>query len=148
MAGYIDISPGGVHQGWIGNEPAWSGGGNTGAWFKKVWIGGTSPANAPFVADASGNVAINGNTIISGTLTVAALTGWNGGSINVGTGGLYFLDGLGNQIWIGGGRVTCSGAIGVGGGQAYYTGSAKGITNTVPAGKSLIVEGGIITGFF
>lgn len=34
-----------------------------GAWFKTLYVGGTNASNAPFVADANGNVTINGATI-------------------------------------------------------------------------------------
>ena len=43
--------------GWIGTN-----GGFFGAWFKQLYIGGTSPADAKVIADASGNVTINGAT--------------------------------------------------------------------------------------
>ncbi len=38
---------------WIGKN-----GSDYGAWFKTLWVGGTSAANAPFTADGSGNVVM------------------------------------------------------------------------------------------
>lgn len=46
--------------GWIGDDTGNSG--FVGAWFKQCRIGGTSPSNAPLIADTSGNVTINGAT--------------------------------------------------------------------------------------
>jgi hypothetical protein len=67
--------------GWIGDDSAASG--FVGAWFKRILIGGTSPATAKIVADSSGNVSISGTLIagnisgnaanITGTLTVSQL---------------------------------------------------------------------------
>lgn len=48
--------------GFIGDDSLSSGA--VGAWFKRVYIGGTSPATAKIVADALGNVAINGSLIV------------------------------------------------------------------------------------
>lgn len=70
MAGGIDISPGGVHVGWIGNAPFWDTSGGTGAWLKKCWIGGTNTSNAPFVADSSGNLSLNGTLNVNDTAVI------------------------------------------------------------------------------
>ncbi len=56
---------------WIGDTLV-SGIQYMGAWFKQLYIGGSSAATAKIVADASGNVSINGATITinsGGTLT-------------------------------------------------------------------------------
>ena len=83
----ITISPGGVPMGWIGSDSA---SGFSGAWFKRVMIGGTSPANAPIIADASGNVAIPGTlitgSIVSAQIAVQNITGWNLANITIGSG--------------------------------------------------------------
>lgn len=50
----ISVAVSGNNYGWIGYDSV---SGYGGAWFKRCMIGGTSPANAPFVADSSGNVA-------------------------------------------------------------------------------------------
>lgn len=68
MAGYIDVSPGGVRIGWIGYDPG--GSGLTGAWFQKTWIGGTNAFNAPFVSDSYGNLSLNGTLNVSNTATI------------------------------------------------------------------------------
>lgn len=57
--------------GWIGSKVVGAVS-YIGAWFQQLYIGGTSAANAKIVADASGNVTINGATITlnsNGTLT-------------------------------------------------------------------------------
>jgi len=77
MSNYIYVEPGYVPMGWIGTDPL--GSGATGAWFKKLWIGGTSTSNAPIVADSSGNVTINGasltvDTSASGSSITTAIT--------------------------------------------------------------------------
>jgi hypothetical protein len=51
----------GALTGWIGHD---TGSGFDGAWFKRCFIGGTSPADAKIIADANGNVAISGNLIV------------------------------------------------------------------------------------
>lgn len=77
MSAVMDICPGAdasspssraaCRMGWIGTDPA--GSGNTGAWFKRVWIGGTSTSNAPIVADSSGNLSLNGTLSVTNTAT-------------------------------------------------------------------------------
>lgn len=67
--------------GWVGDDTAVSG--FVGAWYKRLLIGGTSPATAKIVADSSGNVSISGTLIsgnisgnsanITGTLTVSQI---------------------------------------------------------------------------
>lgn len=57
--------------GWVGDDSAASG--YVGAWFKRILIGGTSPASAQIIADASGNVAISGALLVSGTVYLGAL---------------------------------------------------------------------------
>jgi len=52
--------------GWIGTN-----GGNVGAWFKTCRVGGSGYSTAPFQADSSGNVTINGATF---TLTSNGIT--------------------------------------------------------------------------
>lgn len=49
----ITIAPDGAPLGWIGKDAA---SGYSGAWFKRVMIGGSDPASAAFFADSSGNV--------------------------------------------------------------------------------------------
>lgn len=51
----ITIAPGGTPVGWIGNDTS---SGYSGAWFTRVRIGGSSPADAP-VTVTSGNVVID-----------------------------------------------------------------------------------------
>ena len=48
--------------GWIGDQVTATAE-YIGAWFKTLYIGGTSPADAKIIADASGNVTINGASI-------------------------------------------------------------------------------------
>lgn len=62
----IDISPGGVRMGWIGNDP--TGSGLNGAWFKKLWIGGASASVAPFIVDANGYLSISLNSSNAGSV--------------------------------------------------------------------------------
>jgi hypothetical protein len=49
-------------SGWIGSRNGYSG-----AWFKRVMIGGTSEATAQIVADSTGHVSISSSVSISGT---------------------------------------------------------------------------------
>ncbi len=51
--------------GWIGDDTGSSG--KVGAWFKQVFIGGSSPTSAAITADSGGNVAIS---LAAGALTV------------------------------------------------------------------------------
>lgn len=53
--------------GWIGSSGAW-----TGAWFKRILIGGSSPGDAKIIADSNGNVLIPGS-LITGELTAATI---------------------------------------------------------------------------
>lgn len=55
--------------GWIGDDTANSG--FVGAWLKQCRIGGSLPSNAPLVADANGNVSLNGATM---TLNLNGIT--------------------------------------------------------------------------
>jgi hypothetical protein len=79
MAGYIQVCPGADVNNpadltakriiWVGRNPdspsQW------GAYFKgPVWIGGTNTGNAPFVADASGNLSLNGTLNVTNTATI------------------------------------------------------------------------------
>lgn len=62
--------------GWIGDDSAASKA--VGAWFKRCYIGGTSPATAKIIADSLGNVAISGSLIVgpvsqATSATVAAI---------------------------------------------------------------------------
>jgi hypothetical protein len=51
---------------WIGKNP--DSPYQYGAYFKgPVWIGGTNTGNAPFVADSSGNLSLNGTLSVTGT---------------------------------------------------------------------------------
>lgn len=151
--GYLNIVPGGVQTGWLGNDPA--GSGLTGAWLKKVWIGGTNAATAPIVADDSGNVTITG-------------------ILNVGAMGVWFHNGYGYNTIINGGSVSITDAYGTSvidmsgsGGNALVVRQAKTIygtgwvrsdqgfnyagyngatgTFTSADGKTVTVRGGIIT---
>jgi hypothetical protein len=47
----------GTPIGWIGDDTAVSG--DAGGWFKSLWVGGTSPANAAMSVDSTGKMAIN-----------------------------------------------------------------------------------------
>jgi hypothetical protein len=69
----ITIAPGGTPLGWIGSDSV---SGYSGAWFKRVTIGGASPAGAQFFADASGNVVASTLYITSADGTA----GWIGSS--------------------------------------------------------------------
>lgn len=53
--------------GWIGLRPPYKG-----AWFKEVYIGGGSPLSSKIIADANGNVTIDGSVLVAGTVTAAA----------------------------------------------------------------------------
>jgi len=81
---------GGVNLGWIGSDTGVGGSGYEGAWFKRVTIGGTSPANAPFVADAGGNVSIQGSLIVghivSADIAVQKIVAWNLANIIIDSG--------------------------------------------------------------
>jgi hypothetical protein len=97
----ITITVAGTPLGWIGYDAT---SGYSGAWFKRVFIGGTSPANAPLFADAFGNVTIAGSlivgpvanatnattagtaTIYTGTLAVSNITGWSNSLITISAG--------------------------------------------------------------
>lgn len=68
--------------GWIGDQVTATAE-FIGAWFKTLYIGGTGPADAKIVADASGNVTINGATI---TLTENGVMTVIDGSVNSLTG--------------------------------------------------------------
>ncbi len=86
---------------WIGNAVIGSLS-YVGAWFKQLYIGGTSAATAKIVADANGNVTINGATIVlngNGTLTTInnAVNPWstNAASMtsqNIATGNYSMID--------------------------------------------------------
>ena len=57
------------------NVVAWAGtlGGYYGMWAKNMWVGGTSPINAPFYVDSSGNVVIdNTGTGVTATFKLVA----------------------------------------------------------------------------
>lgn len=83
----ITIAPNGVLLGWIGFDAT---SGLSGAWFKRVLIGGANPANAQIFADANGNVTVNGSIIagvlVSATLSVLNIVGWNGAAISIQSG--------------------------------------------------------------
>ena len=54
---------------WIGQNP--DSPYQYGAYFRgPVWIGGTNPGNAPFVADSSGNLSLNGTLSVTNTATI------------------------------------------------------------------------------
>jgi hypothetical protein len=57
--------------GWIGDDTANSG--FVGGWFKQLRIGGANPTASPIVADASGNVTVQGSLVV-GTVTAITLT--------------------------------------------------------------------------
>jgi hypothetical protein len=57
----MTISPDGTPVGWIGKDSV---SGYAGAWFKRCYIGGTSPANAKIRADATGTLVIDGSVIV------------------------------------------------------------------------------------
>jgi hypothetical protein len=77
-----------VPIGWVGDD--FSNSGFAGAWFKRVTIGGTSPANAPFFADSSGNVVANGIYVNSAGVPL----GWIG-SNGTSTGAWFMKVGIG-----------------------------------------------------
>jgi hypothetical protein len=68
--------------GWVGDDTATSG--FVGAWFKRLLIGGSSPASANIIADSSGNVSIAGATFsltssnITTLITNGSVTGLGG----------------------------------------------------------------------
>lgn len=68
VANGVYVYAAGSPLGWIGSNGA-----DTGAWFKKLSIGGSSFSTGPLQADASGNVSINGATfsLTNGTITVS-----------------------------------------------------------------------------
>ncbi len=65
--------------GWVGDDSGTSG--FVGAWFKRLLIGGSSPATAKIVADSAGNVAINGNLLVNGTVASAAIVSLDGAKL-------------------------------------------------------------------
>jgi hypothetical protein len=122
----ITVSDNGTPLGWIGRDTV---SGYAGAWFKRVTIGGSSPANAPLFADSSGNVVATGLLINSASSPL----GWIGAS--GGYAGAWF-----KRIYIGGtdpstakivadsgGNVAISGSLIVG----SISGSAGNITGTL-----------------
>lgn len=80
----VYINPGGNGiVGWIGTDDGPGDGGYTatgctGAWFKKIYIGGTGPDSSKVRADDNGNVSIDGSLIVgtvpSATVAVSAGT--------------------------------------------------------------------------
>ena len=70
--------------GWIGDDTA--GSGYVGAWFKRVLIGGTSPATAKIVADANGNVAVPAGVITAGTLVAGVIYAGNISAVQINAG--------------------------------------------------------------
>lgn len=58
--------------GWIGDDTGSSG--YVGGWFKRLRIGGGSPASAQVVADSSGNVTIS-TSLLVGTIPTSSLSG-------------------------------------------------------------------------
>jgi hypothetical protein len=79
QAGQIFVNRGdGVNIGWIGTYAGWEG-----AWFKRVQLGGTSPANAKIACDVDGNLTIqNGASltapnILSAQINTSTISGGN-----------------------------------------------------------------------
>lgn len=132
--------------GWVGTN-----GGLYGGWFKRLWVGGTSPANAQMYTDSSGNatfagtlaaatisaITIAGSQIISGTVQVggtgatgvyvydgsASLIGWIGTN-----GGLY--GGWFKQFWAGGTNPATAKVYIDGSGNANFSGNVASSTIT------------------
>lgn len=75
--------------GWIGDD--WGNSNYDGAWFKRVLIGGTSPATAKIFADANGNTVLKTVYVYDTSGTI----GWIGNS------GLYY-GGWFKQLYVGG----------------------------------------------
>lgn len=71
--------------GWIGTNAT-----DTGAWFKKLSIGGTSFSNGPIKSDASGNVTISGTISAGGGLVLGPTSG---PQVNISTNGLVIGSG-------------------------------------------------------
>ncbi|HWR35357.1 MAG TPA: hypothetical protein VN622_05745, partial [Clostridia bacterium] len=83
--------------------------GYAGAWFKRAMIGGASPADAPIVADANGNVSVlgsllTGRLVVGGANQVDALYAYDGSNGICAWIGKYGSDyGFwGRNVWIGG----------------------------------------------
>lgn len=82
--------------GWVGDDSGVSG--YVGAWFKRILIGGTSPASAKIIADANGNIFLNGFLISSSILTGTLIIGGSGATVP----NLQVYNSLGSLItWIG-----------------------------------------------
>jgi hypothetical protein len=96
---------------------------------------------------ADGSIPINKIA----TLYVNNLNGWDGGSVNVGSGGMSFTAGgystviRGNSVTTG--SVTAAGDVSVIVGGAFSSNGSRGYTGTLPAGARPVVNGGIVTGY-
>jgi hypothetical protein len=137
---------------WIGSDNP--GGSSTyfGAWFKQLYVGGASPSSAQFYCDAFGNAFFNGSLGVGVTLAVNRITGWNGGSVDVGGAGMSFTAfGYSTVIYgnsINTGSLSCfAGDISIGVAGAFVCLGNRGMTGTLPAGARPVVNGGIITGY-
>jgi hypothetical protein len=136
--------------GWVGDDSSASG--YVGAWFKRIMIGGTSPANAKIVADASGNVALSGSLLtgpitIGGGQNVSYLTAYNGAATPAviawmgnygGVYGAWF-----KNFWAGGTgptdapiRINADGTMYIGATYATTAGSAATATTATSASSS------------
>ena len=162
--------------GWIGDDTASSG--YVGAWFKRVMIGGTSPATAKIVADASGNVAISGSLIagnisgnaanITGTLSVSQIGSGTlpvgvvyAGSVNAsqitagtittvgtGVGVTVKYSGAGNKLELFPGFLTMYDAAGASRAGIVVTDSQGSYMNLYGAAGALIIHFNALDGVF
>lgn len=148
---------------WIGNKVVGASS-YLGAWFRQLYIGGTSAANAKIVADANGNVTINGATIVLnsngvtttinnvstppfGVLSIESLDNATGYFSGIDPFGVYLVDGAGNLI----GAIRSGGGSGhislsnVAGDKTIYMvtggGGSPRLTVTGPSGASVVDDG-------
>lgn len=68
--------------GWIGYAVS-NGQSFAGAWFKTIYIGGTDPSTAKFIADVNGDVTSSGKIVLTGSTAIITLDPSGGGFITV-----------------------------------------------------------------
>jgi hypothetical protein len=105
---YVTSAVDGRIIGWIGQNQELSG-----AWFQNLYVGGANPLVAPIIADANGNVSVNGSVLVTGSVTA--------GSFNI---LLPIISGTFTSNNPSAGRVSWASA------QVVYAGTTYTITNS------------------